>query len=527
MALVNFSLPFSGSVAPSNWITTPNPIQNQHVTVVNDLLYHPEGHQQHEADDTSNVQRQYYKNDPYSHPTQSPPISNQYQRQTFHYRSRGASNNYLPPPLSNLNSNHERPPSTKSQYIPQLQPPLETGTRTVTNYQSHHQTRAFGESRYEAHEFYNENISSNLNNSDVDSQSPNGAFDSIVNTPQPPITNDKLSSIQNDDKTYTFPANRPTYTQVQAGHGSKTQVHAVLDYDNDEYYDEENVDPKDPSPITPIQGPIFIKNSSVPVVPLFSYPTMNNGTFIRIPIWWTALSVALGLEIRGDVIKGTPCVKRHNQLFCPTAGNSYPIDRIEEFIDENKALMRRMYGDFRSQQFREPPIQTTRQKRDANKHDNLPGVPDITAPFNEKLNLYATDDTIGGESFFGHIRHKRQAKQNKPNPKPPNSNSNPSAEPVSNRVDACESKIEVVTPYWASNSAGKIRAIVNTQHFEQAIHQEVCTKMLTNRCGGDCGCEQKYKWHRLLSYDPDEDCKGIFMDWFLFPSCCVCRCNKT
>lgn len=43
------------------------------------------------------------------------------------------------------------------------------------------------------------------------------------------------------------------------------------------------------------------------------------------------------------------------------------------------------------------------------------------------------------------------------------------------RVDACESKVEIVTPYWASNSAGKIRAIVNTQHFEQAIHQEVCT----------------------------------------------------
>lgn len=46
----------------------------------------------------------------------------------------------------------------------------------------------------------------------------------------------------------------------------------------------------------------------------------------------------------------------------------------------------------------------------------------------------------------------------------------------------------------------------------------------TNRCAGDCGCEQKYKWHRLLAYDPDQDCAGIFMDWFLFPSCCVCRC---
>lgn len=43
------------------------------------------------------------------------------------------------------------------------------------------------------------------------------------------------------------------------------------------------------------------------------------------------------------------------------------------------------------------------------------------------------------------------------------------------RLDACESKVEIVTPFWASNSAGKIRAVVNTQHFEQAVHQEVCT----------------------------------------------------
>lgn len=50
-------------------------------------------------------------------------------------------------------------------------------------------------------------------------------------------------------------------------------------------------------------------------------------------------------------------------------------------------------------------------------------------------------------------------------------------------------------------------------------------KVQTSRCAGECGCEQKYKWHRLLAYDPDNDCKGIFMDWFLFPSCCVCRCN--
>lgn len=36
--------------------------------------------------------------------------------------------------------------------------------------------------------------------------------------------------------------------------------------------------------VTPIQGPIFLKNGSVPVVPLFSYPTLRNGSFMQIPV---------------------------------------------------------------------------------------------------------------------------------------------------------------------------------------------------------------------------------------------------
>lgn len=105
-------------------------------------------------------------------------------------------------------------------------------------------------------------------------------------------------------------------------------------------------------------------------------------------------------------------------------------ERIEEFIDDNKALMRRMYGDFRSRQFREPPI-PTRRKRDTTNYKHMPGIPDITAPFNAKLNLYPEDTVVGGDSIFGHIREKRQAKQNKGNQKPPNIN--PSTEPTSNR----------------------------------------------------------------------------------------------
>lgn len=95
-----------------------------------------------------------------------------------------------------------------------------------------------------------------------------------------------------------------------------------------------------------------------------------------------------------------------------------------------------------------------------------------------------------------------------------------------NKEDVCNSKVEIVTPFWASNSNGKVRAVLNNKEFEQAIHQEICTKSSTARCQRDCSCEQKYKWHRLLAYDPNNDCAGIFMDWFLFPSCCVCRCAK-
>lgn len=71
------------------------------------------------------------------------------------------------------------------------------------------------------------------------------------------------------------------------GSGAKTSVHAVLDYDDDDfgdYYDEENPQIPNDAHVTPIQGPIFLKNGSVPVVPLYSYPQLNNGTLVQIPV---------------------------------------------------------------------------------------------------------------------------------------------------------------------------------------------------------------------------------------------------
>lgn len=73
-------------------------------------------------------------------------------------------------------------------------------------------------------------------------------------------------------------SNQPTFTKVTED-GAKTKVHAVIDYD----YEEEDDQASYP-PVTPIQGPIFIKNGSVPVVPLYSHPVLSNGTFVQIPV---------------------------------------------------------------------------------------------------------------------------------------------------------------------------------------------------------------------------------------------------
>ena len=46
----------------------------------------------------------------------------------------------------------------------------------------------------------------------------------------------------------------------------------------------------------------------------------------------------------GEIIRNLPCIDRHNQLFCTGYGNSYPTQYIDKFIEDNKALLRRMYG---------------------------------------------------------------------------------------------------------------------------------------------------------------------------------------
>ena len=108
-----------------------------------------------------------------------------------------------------------------------------------------------------------------------------------VNTARPPTA-----------KKEELPSRPSGYTRIDTNEyanqpGAKTSLHAVLDYDDDfdDYsYDDDDVGDVPPGfqnahyPVTPIQGPIYIKNGSVPVVPLYSYPVLNNGTFVQIPV---------------------------------------------------------------------------------------------------------------------------------------------------------------------------------------------------------------------------------------------------
>jgi len=92
-------------------------------------------------------------------------------------------------------------------------------------------------------------------------------------------------------------------------------------------------------------------------------------------------------------------------------------------------------------------------------------------------------------------------------------------------VNACPIKEEVIAPYWANNTRGETLALLNVYPFEQYIHWEKCAYENSQMfCRDGCRCEQQYRLHRLLAFDPKNDCRGIFADWFRFPGCCVCIC---
>lgn len=232
MALANYSLPFAGAIAPpTHWSATINPLQ-QHATAVNNLLYGPAGHQA----DTDGQPEAYYKNDPYA-PPPPPPQSG---RQQY----RGRNNNYLPPP----------PPSPSLQQQPQFNGRPQQQQQQQFSVQS---TRTYGEQSYAnvpqrnvktQQEFVQQPPQQQqqyFNNFNRASAAATGVGSSSYTTPEPPALGSIAPQSPPRIAAAAYPQQATSFTRVQAGTGSHTQVHAVLDYDDngtedEEYYDDED-----------------------------------------------------------------------------------------------------------------------------------------------------------------------------------------------------------------------------------------------------------------------------------------------
>jgi len=77
--------------------------------------------------------------------------------------------------------------------------------------------------------------------------------------------------------------------------------------------------------------------------------------------------------------------------------------------------------------------------------------------------------------------------------------------------NACEVDSTIEAPYWANNTGGKTLALLNLYPFEQYIHIETCmSEMTEGLCRSGCRCEQQYRLHRLLAFDPNNECRGKY-----------------
>lgn len=86
-------------------------------------------------------------------------------------------------------------------------------------------------------------------------------------------------------------------------------------------------------------------------------------------------------------------------------------EKIERFIDDNKALMRRMYGDFEMNMDNGGPRQQSKKRK-----RRFIDEPDIFLPPGAYPSFVADDevephDEEEGESYFGKLRNKRQSNQ--------------------------------------------------------------------------------------------------------------------
>ena len=92
----------------------------------------------------------------------------------------------------------------------------------------------------------------------------------------------------------------------------------------------------------------------------------------------------------------------------------------------------------------------------------------------------------------------------------------------------CPSDVLYARPVRAKNVDGEWRVIVqNVAYYTQTQRVETCLF-----AGSSCRtlapcyrskCVQKYVYHRMLSFDPCDPYKGLFIDIYKLPSACSCH----
>lgn len=92
----------------------------------------------------------------------------------------------------------------------------------------------------------------------------------------------------------------------------------------------------------------------------------------------------------------------------------------------------------------------------------------------------------------------------------------------------CPSDVKYAMPKRARNVNGEWRVVVNGVHYyTQTARMETCvTPDSACRLLAPCyqsKCTQKFVYHRMVSYDPCDPYKGLFIDVYKFPSACSCH----
>lgn len=92
----------------------------------------------------------------------------------------------------------------------------------------------------------------------------------------------------------------------------------------------------------------------------------------------------------------------------------------------------------------------------------------------------------------------------------------------------CPSEVMYARPVRAKNINGEWRVIVqNVAYYTQTQRMETCLfPGASCRTLAPCyksKCVQKYIYHRMLSFDPCDSSKGLFIDIYKLPSACSCR----